>query len=179
MAALVQVIDGAVRVYADWEREGDAGTVLEPLLKDVVTESVRRPKVVMPPLHFDRYNNMGLRQAAQKLGLDVRQGTVPEAGRGLLRDLLKKEVRGMQGVLVSDRARWITNGFAGGYCRALLKGGVLAEYAEEGPYRTAMEAIESFAGLMKLGMAEDDDEAEKNYDYTTNGRRFLSARARG
>lgn len=179
MGALVQVIDGAVRVYADWEREGDAGTVLEALIKDVVVEAVRRPRVVMPPLHFDRYTNMGLRQAALKLGLDVRQGTEPETGRGLLRDLLKKEVRGMQGVLVSDRARWITNGFAGGYCRALLKGGVLGEYAEEGPYRTAMEAIESFVGLMKLGMAEDDPDAELNYDYTTNGRKFLSARARG
>ena len=38
---------------------------------------------------------------------------------------------------------------------------------------------EPFAGLMKLGMAEDDDGADLNYDYTTNGRKFLSARARG
>lgn len=176
MAVLLQVIDGAVRVYADWEREGDAGTVLEDLMKDVVVEAVRRPKIVMGPLHYDRYNNMGLRQAAMKLNLDVRQGTVPETGRGLLRDLLKREVRGAQGVLVSDRARWVTNGFAGGYCRALLKGGVLAEYAEEGPYRTIMEAVESFAGLMKMGMAQDDEDSELVYDHTASGRKFISAR---
>ena len=179
MAALVQVIDGAVRVYADWEREGDAGTVLEPLMKDVLLETKRSPKVVMPPLHFDRYNNLGLRQAAIKLQLDVRQGTDPASGRGVLRDLLKREVKGMQGVLVSQASRWIANGFAGGYCRALLKGGILAEYAEEGPYRTIVEGVESFAGLMKLGRAEDDAEMDLRYDYTASGRKFISARARG
>lgn len=179
MGCLVQVIDGAIRVYADWEREGDAGLVLEAMMQDVMVEAVRRPKVVMPPIHFDRYNNMGLKQAAMKMNLDVRQGTVPETGRGLLRDMLKRETRGVQAVLVSDRARWVANGLAGGYARALLRGGVLAEYAEEGPYRTIMEGLESFVGLMKLGMATDDEAAEINYDYTANGRRFISARARG
>ena len=178
MAVLMQVLDGVIRVYADWEREGEPGAVLEDLMKDVVIEAVRRPKIVMPPLHFDRYNNLGLRQAAMKLGLDVRQGTESGRGREMLRDLLKREIRNMQGVLVSDRAHWVLNGFAGGYCRALLKGGVLAEYAEEGPYRTIMEAVEAMAGLMKLGMAGDDEERQVNYDYTSNGRRFISARAR-
>lgn len=176
MAALVQVIDGALRVYADWEREGDAGTVLQPMLQDVTVFSQRRPSIVMPPIHFDQYNNMGLRQAATKLNWEVRKGTDMGAGRGLIRDMLKREVKGMQALLVSDRARWVTNGLAGGYARALLKGGVLAEYAEEGPYRTIMEAVESFAGLMRLGMATDDGEADLRYDVTSGGRRFLSAR---
>lgn len=176
MAVLLQVIDGAVRIYADWEREGDPGTVLDTLMKDVVLEAVRRPKVVMAPVHFDRFNNLGLRQAATKLQLDVRQGTPPERGRAVLRDLLKKDLRQMPGVMVGDQARWVLNGFAGGYCRALLKGGVLAEYAEEGPYRTIMEGVESFAGLMKLGMAGDDEDNDLVYDYSSNGRKFLSAR---
>ena len=176
MAALVQVIDGALRIYADWEREGDAGTVLAPLLQDVTVFAQRRPALVMPPIHFDQYNNMGLKQAAVKLNWDVRKGTDMPAGRALLRDMLKKEVRGMQAILVSDRARWVTNGFAGGYARALLKGGVLADYAEEGPYRVMMEAVESFAGLMKLGMATDDDRDDLVYDRTSSGRLFISAR---
>lgn len=176
MAALVQVIDGALRIFADWEREGDAGTVLQPLLQDVTVYAQRRPALVMPPIHFDQYNNMGLRQAATKLNWEVRKGTDMGAGRGMIRDLLKREVRGMQGLLVSDRARWVTNGFAGGYARALLKGGVLAEYAEEGPYRVIMEAVESFAGLMKLGMATGDEDEDLRYDVTSGGRRFLSAR---
>jgi hypothetical protein len=177
MAALVQVIDGALRIYADWEREGDAGTLVEPLLQDVTVFSGRRPKIVMPPIHFDQYNNMGLRQAATKLHWEVRKGTDLPRGRSMLRDLIKKEVRSTQALLVSDRARWVTNGFAGGYCRALLKGGVLGEYAEEGPYRVIMESLEAFAGLMKLGMADDDDEAQDLvYDTTASGRRFVTAR---
>lgn len=176
MVALVQVLDGALRVYGDWEREGDAGTVLEALLQDVTVDSQRRPKIVMPPIHFDQYNNMGLRQAATKLNWEVRKGTDLPSGRAVLRDLLKKEIRGAQGLLVSDRARWVSNGFAGGYCRALLKGGVLGEYAEEGPYRVIMESLEAFAGLMRLGMADDDERDELRYDVTANGRRFISAR---
>lgn len=176
MAALVQVIDGALRIFADWEREGDAGTVLQALLQDVTVFAQRRPSIVMPPVHFDQYNNMGLRQAATKLNWEVRKGTDMGAGRGQIRDMLKREIKGMQAVLVSDRARWVTNGFAGGYARALLKGGVLAEYAEEGPYRVIMEAVESFSGLMRLGMATGDENDDLRYDVTSSGRRFVSAR---
>lgn len=175
-AVLAQVLDGAVRIYADWVREGDPGMVMENLMKDVALEAGQRPRLVMPPAHFDRYNNLGLRQAAMKQMQEVRQGTPPDMGRGVMRDLLKRDIRNMPGLLVSGAARWVTNGFAGGYCRALLKGGMLAEYAEEGPYRTIMEGIESFAGLMKAGMVEDDENTELRYDTTANGRRFLSAR---
>lgn len=176
-AALCQVLDGAIRIYADWVREGDAGSVFEPLMKDIIMEAGQRPRLVMPPIHFDRYNNMGLRQIAQKFGHDVRQGTPMDMGRGIIRDLLKRDIQNVSGLLVGSKAIWTTNGFAGGYCRALLKGGMLAEYAEEGPYRVMMEGVESFAGLLKAGMAVDDDEEiELRYDTTSGGRRFLSAR---
>lgn len=173
---LMQIIDGAVRVYADWMREGEPAAVFADLMKDVTAEAGQRPRLVMGPKHYDQYNNFGLRQAAMRGSWDIRQGTQPEAGRVVLRDLLRKELRGMPAVLVSDAAHWALNGFAGGYSRALLKGGLLAEYAEEGLYRTMLEGIESFAGLMKLGMAEDDQEQELRYDTTATGRRFLSAR---
>jgi hypothetical protein len=176
-AILAQVLDGAIRVYADWIREGDAGQVFAPLWKDVVLEAGMRPQLVMGPVHFDRYNNMGLRQAAQRMSQDVRQGTPYEMGRPVIRDLLNREIRSAPGLIVAGKASWVSNGFAGGYCRALLKGGMLAEYAEEGPYRVIMESLESFAGLLKAGMlAEDDEETELRYDTTANGRRFLSAR---
>lgn len=176
-AALCQVIDGAIRVYADWVREGDPGAVFADLMKEIGLEAGRPPQIVMGPRHFDQYNNFGLRQAAMKQQQDVRKGTPPEMGRAVMRDLIRKDLRSMPALLVGDKARWVSNGFAGGYCRMLLKGGMLAEYAEEGPYRTIMESIESFAGLMKMGMTEEDDEAnEVRYDYTANGRKFLSAR---
>ena len=176
-AALCQVLDGAIRVYADWVREGDAGQVFEGLMKDIVMEAGQRPRLVMPPIHYDRYNNLGLRQAAMKWNHDVRQGTPMEMGRSVIRDLLKRDILNVSGLLVGSKAVWTGNGFAGGYCRSVLKGGMLAEWAEEGPYRVMMEGIESFAGLLKAGMAaEDDGEAELHYDTTSGGRRFLSAR---
>lgn len=178
-AVLMQIMDGAVRVYQDWTREGEPSAVFGDLMTDITTDCRQRPRLVMGPQHFDQYNNFGLRQAAIKAQYDIRQGTIPATGRVVVRDLLRKDLRNMPALLVSDQARWATNGFAGGYCKALLKGGMLAEYAEEGPYRVMLESIESFVGLMKLGMAEDDPDMELNYDYTNAGRKFLSARVRG
>lgn len=175
-AVLMQVIDGAIRIYSDWVREGEPSQVFEALMKDVNLDAGQRPRLVMGPIHFDRYNNLGLRQAAMKQMQEVRQGTPPERGRPEIRDLIKKDLKNMPALLVGDKARWVSNGFAGGYCRSLLKGGVLAEYAEEGPYRVIMESIESFVGLLKIGMAEDDERAEVVYDYTAGGRKFMSAR---
>ncbi len=175
-AVTAQVLDGALRLYQDWMREGEPSAVFADLMKDITVETGERPRLVMGPKHFDQYNNFGVRQAARKGNWDTRQGTQPDVGRAVIRDLLRKELRNTQALLVSDQAVWVSNGFAGGYCRALMKGGMLAEYAEEGPYRTMLESIESFAGLMKLGMAEDDEEQELVYDYTSAGRRFVSAR---
>ena len=62
--------------------------------------------------------------------------------------LLTKETRAGQGVQVASEARWTLNGFSNGYARALAKGGVLADYPEEGAYRTLLEGVESFVGLM-------------------------------
>ncbi len=76
-------------------------------------------------------------------------------------------------VLVSDTARWTLNGFAGGYARAMLRGGALADYAEEGPYRTLMEGLESFLGLTALGSTGDQDD-DRSYAYTADGRRYVS-----
>lgn len=55
-----------------------------------------------------------------------------------------------------------------------MKGGVLADHAEEGRYRTIMEGLESFAGLMRVGSEEDADE---RWNATTaGGQRYHSAR---
>jgi hypothetical protein len=40
---------------------------------------------------------------------------------------------------------------------------------------TGMEGLESFAGLLRGGVAADDD-SERTYAYAADGRRYLSAR---
>lgn len=175
-AVLLQPVDGALRIYADWMREGEPKAVFDSIMAEAQLEAGAPPRLMMGPLHFDQYNNVGLRQAAMKKMLDVRKGVTPDVGRPEIRGLLRKEVRTLPALMVAARARWTANGFAGGYARMLMKGGMLAEVAEEGPYRLVMEGIESFAGLLKTGVSDDDDEAaELHYDYTSGGRKYISA----
>jgi hypothetical protein len=60
-------------------------------------------------------------------------------------------------LMVSDQATWAMRAFSGGYSRALLKQGVLADYAEDNAYRVLMEGLESFIALMDLGSTEAAD----------------------
>lgn len=176
--ALVQVIDGAVRVYGDWVREGEAGDILDGLVKDVGTEARGPFTIVCAPGHFDRYNNFGLVQAANRIPAQVQSGTEPSAGRAEVRSLLRTRTRGFPSLLVSSKARWTLNGFSGGYARALAKQGFLADHAEEGVYRVLLEAVESLVGLMRAGVLEED-KSERVYATTRDGRRYVSALARG
>jgi hypothetical protein len=173
---LLQLIDGCLRVHADYVREGDPGSELAAMVQEANLDAGRAVKLIGPPIHFDKFLNVGLRQAAAKLPMELRKGVPPEQGRPEIRSLLKREHRHMPMLLVADRARWVLNGFAGGYARQLLKGGVLAEHPEEGEYRVLMEGLESFAGLLRLG-SPDSENDDRNYAWTPDGRRYTSALA--
>lgn len=176
-AALVQIMDGAFRVYADWVREGDPGAVLPDIIREAQAEAGKSVRLVASAQHFEKFTNYGLKQAAGQMMMEMRRGVDTQSGQAVIRDLLRRELRGMPALVVGRDARWTANGFAGGYARVLLKQGILADYAKEGPYRVLLEGIESFAGLLKSGIGvEDDDAPELRYDVTANGRRFLSAR---
>ena len=176
-AMLVQVFDGAIRIYCDWVREGDAGQVLADIVKEAQAEAGKPVRLVAPAHHFETFTNVGLKQAVARAGGELRRGMPTIAGQGVIRDLLRRDLRSMPALMVSREATWTANAFAGGYARAMLKQGILADYAKEGPYRLLMEGLESFTGLLKSDMgADDDDNPELRYDVTANGRRFLSAR---
>jgi hypothetical protein len=177
-AILAQLLDGSIRIAADWVREGDAGTVLADIIQEANLEAGRTVRLISSPSHFDRFNNFGLVQAAKAIPMDMRRGATPDAGRTQIRNLLKRERRGMPMLMVSTDARWTLNGFAGGYARVLLKGGLLADYAEEGQYRVLMEGLECFAGLLASGAAGEDDEP-RNWAYTHDGRKYVTARGTG
>ena len=93
--------------------------------------------------------------------------------RAWIEAMMGREVRGVPAVLVSEAATWTLNAFAGGYARALEKGGILADYAEEGVYRTLMEGLEAFCGLMDLGLDSDEGHASFNAE-TAGGRAYHS-----
>ena len=169
----VQVFDGALRIYADAVRDGEPGQALPGLITDMQADLGRELRLAAGPLHFDRYNNVGLVAAASKIPMRVTPAVDTQRGRAKLTDMLQREKAGLPMLMVSSRAVWTLNAFSGGYSRVLLKQGQLADYAEEGPYRVLMEGLESYAGLMDLGSTDDPREARLNAE-TADGRAYRS-----
>lgn len=182
--SLIQVRDGILRVYANWTMEGEPAANVSPMIQGATLEASRPLRILATPQQFDKYANNGVVQAATRTNLEVRRGTTPEEGRSHIRKLLRQEFRGMPAVLVDARARRILNGLAGGFARAVKPGGQIEDYPEEGFYRTLIEGIESFAGLLGSGFMADeaDGDDNRNWQFTRDGKRFISAmpnRSRG
>ncbi|HEX3982607.1 MAG TPA: hypothetical protein VHX12_02840 [Acidisoma sp.] len=171
---LLQVLDGSLRIYADWVSEGDCRETAPRIIQEVAMETGGAVRPIMGAIHSDPYNNVGLMQAVKAMPRECWSSGRPEDGRISLIALLGQELRGFPALLINKTARWTLNGFAGGYARAINKQGMLADHAEEGVYRTLMEGLESTVGLLSA-RGGDDDEAEKVYAWTPGGRRYLSA----
>jgi hypothetical protein len=185
-AILVQQVDGQLRVYADWilegspaeavariyaeaSLEGDTARMVERPAKRDWSEALKLPNTrhelsrqpirwVVPPHHRDQWNNVGLLQAIQRIPSQAACGAPEVSGRELLRSGLSKLSRGQPAVVVSERAQWTLRAFTGGYSRSLVKGGGLADHADDGPYRVLMEGLESFAGMISHPKEEDEDD---------------------
>jgi hypothetical protein len=170
---VAQAIDGALRVYGDYVREGDPLLVTTDLLRDAQVDFGAKIRCVAGPSHFDRYNNVGLLQAIRKIPREVRNGVAPGSGRQIIENITTRERGHQPMLLVAPEAHWTLNGFAGGYARAMEKGGILAGYADEGPYRVLMEGLESFAGLLALGSTDEESAATLNA-VTHDGRPYRS-----
>ncbi len=204
-AILAQHSNGILRILADWVFEGPpsdrvadiaAAAALavdaarwKPVHKPRVWDdqlkagvpgrlllTQRRPGWVAPPLHSDRYRNVGLLQAVRRIPAEVRVGG-PEAQGGLyIRSAFARQVRGEPAIEISSAARWTLRALAGGYTRALIQG-KLREAAEEGPYRVLMEGLEAYCGLL-AGAREDDEDVDNRQPMRLDARtgaRYASA----
>lgn len=172
---LFQLLDGSIRVFADFVREGDPGSQLASIAREAGTLSRGKLKLVAPQVHFQAYDTLGMRGAARLIPAELQQGGPLPTGRDELRAMMARLNRGLPAFQVSSEARWTLNALAGGYCRALNKQAVLSDEAEPGIYRTLMEGLEAFAALLRSGVGRDDESL--TYETASNGRRFLSARA--
>jgi hypothetical protein len=171
---LLQWIDGALRVFADWVREGEPRDVAPRIISEANLEAGSVPRIIVGPQHFDQYQNVGLLQAIKAIPREAQNSTRPENGRQAIARMLTEEIRGFPALLVNKQARWTLNGFAGGYARAVTKQNTLADHAEEGTYRLLMEGMESVVGLLSATNSMDGDD-ERHYAYTPGGRRYVSA----
>ncbi len=173
-AVLVQVNNGVLSVIWDAVREGDPGATLGGILADAGAAGGNvKPQLQAPPEHFTGFDSIGLRGAAAKIPARIGQGGLILDGRDEVRALLRAQVRGAPALRVSTRARWTLNAFAGGYAKDVLKNGVLSEFAVDGPYKTLMEGLESFASQLKIG--DIGTEQPLNWQHTSDGRKYISS----
>ena len=189
-AILVQVQNGVLRVLFDWLREGDPGTVLNDIVKEarleVVAPRLRLPskgelpsnesrplKLVAPAEHWATYDNIGLRASARRVPIELNRGGLVTSGRDELREAMTTSVHGVPAFQISPRASWTLRALTGGYAYRAKKGEL---ELVEGPYAVLMGGLETFAGLLRNPVDVDN---QPNYSYTPEGRRYLSALARG
>ena len=172
---LAQYLSGAVRVYADWVREGAPADAIESIVAEATLMAGRRPEIIAPTRQFDRYTNVGLPSALTRLRLTAKQA--PEK-LGALEPHLRRLTQHQPAMLISQRARWTINALAGGYARGLDKSGILQPDPDEGYYRTLMEGLEAFVGWLTVEAAIGDT-GPINWQTTADGRRYISARQTG
>jgi hypothetical protein len=136
---------------------------------DMAPIQTRRETVyTCPDWHWDRWLNVGLVQALNRVPARPIKGAPLAAGREWLQERLSRWRHGEAAIRVSDKATWTLRAFAGGYCRDKK-----AMDAEPGPYRCLMEGIEAWCGLMNLGFGEEEA-TEPNYSYDRQGRAYVS-----
>lgn len=174
--ALVQSVRGGIIVTHDWVYEGDPGAALADVVRAASLAASRSLRVVAGPAHFGTHDTVGLRGAGRKIPVDIDRGGGELAGRDNLRQLLRSTREGEPAVRIAPGARWTLNAISSGYAYGVTKQGVLSDFAEPGPYRTLMEGLEAFAGLLGTGTMESDD--SRHFAYTKTGRKYLSALAR-
>lgn len=172
-AALVQFINGAIRVYADWVKEGSATDAMETIVPEARLVAGRQVGLFAPMAQFDLYNNTGLPAAATRFGLKFVKG--PMDSIGSLKPFLQQQRQHQPAFMVCRSARWTVNALALGYSYGLEKTGLLSNFPVEGYYRTLMEGLESLASWLTM-QAGQEDTAAQNYSYTREGRRYLSSR---
>jgi hypothetical protein len=175
VAVLAQLIEGRLNVLQDWVLEGEAGATVASILREARLEALREPRVVVPPEHFQAFQNIGLVQSLKRIPVEVYQG-VSRGGRDELRRMLKTLHRGLPILQIAHAARWTLNAFAGGFARATTKSGLLAEWPVENQYKTLMEGLESLMGL--AAVSTDQEDGAMNYAFSRDGRRYATAMRR-
>lgn len=172
-AVLVQLVGSQTLVLDDWVAEGDAGEVLEGMVREAWLRAPQKFTLVAGERHWRQYGNAGLVQAARRLGIECCRGGDPGRGREFLRtELAKSTGTAGSAVEIAPLARWTLNALAGGYNYPLRKG-LLSSEPEENRYKVLMEGVESLCGLLAHGEQTLDD--RPNVVIDARGRKYISA----
>ena len=141
-------------------------------MKEASLAAKTKIQIIAGPEHFGAFNHLGLRGSVHRIPAELMRGTSPEVGRDELRAVLQRRVRDVPCTLVSINARWTLNALSAGYSYEISRDGTIKQEPREGVYRTLMEALESFTGLLRTGIMAD---SHPNYQRTASGQRYISA----
>jgi hypothetical protein len=172
--ALVQLVGGCIRVYEDWLIDAPPLEAFKLIVDDATLVAARKVEVVVPMEQFEKYTGHGIPGAARVSRVIVTPGAMAGTSEGVLKPYLQKIVQGEPAFLVADEARWVLNGLAGGYSRKLNSAGVLQEKPEDNQYRIMLEAIEAFVGWFGTMHDDVDNDPNRRYDTTKDGRQYLT-----
>ena len=172
---LLQYNAGGIRIFADWVLEGEVAVNAPEIVAMARLIGGNKIRLSGGPIHFDQWNNVGLRQALTRLPAELTRCGNIEDGRSILRSAFQREIRSFPAIQVGEDARWTLNACSGGYCRSINKQGMISNSADEGPYRVLMEGLESWAAILKAGSLVDDED-DVNYDYTPSGQKYVAMR---
>lgn len=177
-AVLFQYIDGAFRVYKDWVRNEPIMECIESVVQAALMHAGRRIDIVVSVDQFDKYMSSGVTAALKKVKMQSKRSGSSLTSEGKLTPWLRKNIRGVKGLICHEDARWCVNGFARGYGRRMTPGGVLMDKPEDNQYRLVIEILESFAAWFDILQVDDDTPAQKQYAYTKDGRRYITTMTR-
>jgi len=173
-AVMCQYVDGVVKIYHDWVYSEPPAECFGRLIREAVM-ICGEVKLATPKEQMDPYSNNGLPAAIRSERM-MAQTTSPAAQvEGQLRPWLQKQLRGSPAVMVNSHARWVVNALSGGYARKLDKGGRLSPQPIDNQYRLVMEAVESFVNWFDK-QHQNSVDSNVRYDFTADGRRFISMR---
>lgn len=168
---VTQFVQGAVHVLADYVSEGEPGAVLAAVVSQAKLD-FGETRLVAGPAHFGNFDRLGLRGAVARLPAELRQGGESAVGRGEIRELFRRQVRGETAFRIAHAAKWTLNGLSAGYTREIDKHGRVKEEARDNAYRILIEGLEAWTALLRFGnMAE----SPPNMRTTDGGQRYVSA----
>lgn len=174
--AVCQFNQGRLSVIADFIREGDPAIEIGRLVGDARLEAAGSSgslRVVAHRRHFDQYDRIGLRAGASREGITLLKAGDASRGKSAISSLISSRVGGVPAMRVATAATWTMRALQGGYCRALAKDGALTAEPQQNTYATLMQAVE---GFVSMAAGNEGDDTGVSYDYTEDGRRFISAR---
>lgn len=172
---VAQYDNNSLRILWDRVLEGEPTEAAIPIMEQAGM-LYKNLKLISPPIHFDDWKNLGLRQSLSKQNHTLMKGGDSREGRERIRKLLREQHHGMSAVRISTEARWTLNSFSGGYARKINPDMSLSLEPEDNTYKLIMESIESLmANVSRINATLKDDDSDTNWSYTKDGKKYRSA----